>query len=204
MHTHPHTLPASLLHDITLRCPSQPHLVGSDEQVSQLVLRSHVIRGDIAASAAGWAQALRLLIRGCGRDVCFYVSPHLRQHVATNPRNMAVGQSVLPDRHKAGVADADCVAGTKLILAVGSRDVEGTDSWQWTMAPWAIVEHDGRLSSLWCGPREHLVSKLSSYTVEAISQALKKIIKLIFTTPPGSWSFTPLSGTDKYSHKCLN
>lgn len=107
-------------------------------------------------------------------------------------------------RHKAGVADADCVAGTKLILAVGSRDVEGTDSWQWTMAPWAIVEHDGRLSSLWCGPRKHLMSKSSSYAVEAISQALKKILKLIFKTPLGSWSFTPLSGTDKYSHKCLN
>lgn len=101
MRTHPHTHPASLLHDITLRCPSQPHLVGSDERVSQLVLRSHVIRGDIAASAAGWARALRLLIRGCGRHVCFYVSPRLRQHVATNPQNMAVGQSVFAYRHKA-------------------------------------------------------------------------------------------------------
>lgn len=136
MHTHPHTHPASLLHDITLRCPSQPHLVGSDERVSQLVLRSHVIRGDIAASAAGWARALRLLIRGCGRDVCFYVSPHLRQHVATNPQNMAVGQSVLPiaTRHLTpGVVDAECVAVTKLIPAVGSRDVAGTGSRQWPM-----------------------------------------------------------------------
>lgn len=33
--------------------PSQPRLVGSDERVSQLVPRSHVIRGDVAASAHG-------------------------------------------------------------------------------------------------------------------------------------------------------
>lgn len=134
--THPHTHSASLLHDITLRCPSQPHLVGSDERVSQLVLRSHVIRGDIAASVARWARALRLLIRGCGRDVCFYVTPCLRQHVATNPRNMAVGQSVFPIATRQltpGVVDVDCGVVTKLIPAVGSRDVEGTGSWQWTM-----------------------------------------------------------------------
>lgn len=66
----------SLLHyDITLCRPSQPRLVGSDERVSQLVPSSHVIRGDVAASAAGWAGALHSLIRrlkggGEGMSVC--------------------------------------------------------------------------------------------------------------------------------------
>lgn len=68
--------PTSLLHyDITLCRPSQSRLVGSDERVSQLVPSSHVIRGDVAASAAGWAGALHSLIRrlkggGEGMSVC--------------------------------------------------------------------------------------------------------------------------------------
>lgn len=64
--THPSSIdpPTFLLHyDITLCRPSQPRLVGSDERVSQLVPRSHVIQGDVAASAVGWAGALHSLIR---------------------------------------------------------------------------------------------------------------------------------------------
>lgn len=76
--THPSPIdpPTSLLHyDITLCRPSQPRLVGSDERESQLVPRSHVIRSDVAASAAGWARALHSLIRsikggGCLCAVC--------------------------------------------------------------------------------------------------------------------------------------
>lgn len=115
-----HTHPASLLHDITLRCPSQPHLVGSDERVSQLVLRSHVIRGDIAASAARRARALGLLIRrlkGVWRGCLFLcVSPFAPARAVTNPRNTAVGQSVFPIATRQltpGAVDADCVAVTK-------------------------------------------------------------------------------------------
>lgn len=49
----PTTPPTPLLYyDITLRHPSQLRLVGSDERVSQLVPSSHVIWGDVAASAA--------------------------------------------------------------------------------------------------------------------------------------------------------
>ncbi|KAJ4934620.1 hypothetical protein JOQ06_007406 [Pogonophryne albipinna] len=44
-------------------CVMSPRLVGSDERVSQLVPRSHVIRGDVAASAAGWAGALHFVNR---------------------------------------------------------------------------------------------------------------------------------------------
>lgn len=64
LHPSPMDPPTSLLYyDITLHRPSQPRLVGSDKRVSQLVPRSHVIRGDVAASAAGWAGALHSLIR---------------------------------------------------------------------------------------------------------------------------------------------
>lgn len=58
-----------------------------------------MIRGDIAASAAGLA--LRLLIRGCGSDVCFYASPRLRQHVATNPSKHGGRAKRFASRHKA-------------------------------------------------------------------------------------------------------
>lgn len=96
---------------------------------------------------------------------------------------MAVGQSVLPiaTRHLTpGVVDADCVAVTKRILAAGSRDVGGAGGWPWTTTTLAVVERDASLSSLWCRPCRHLVSKLSFFSVGVIPQTLKKIMKLVF------------------------
>ncbi len=146
--THPSPVdpPTSLLHyDITHCRPSQPRLVGSDERVSQLVPRSHVIRGDVAASAAGWAGALHSLIRclkggGEGMSVCMCLrvcalcvcvsvcAPVFCAHMAANPQNMAVGQSVLPiaTRHLTPrMVDPDSVVGAKLGLVGGSGDGGG-------------------------------------------------------------------------------
>lgn len=141
--THPptHGPPTSPLHyDITLHRPSQPRLVGSDKRVSQLVPRSHVIRGDVSTSAAGRARALHSLIRclkggGEGMSVCMCLCVCALHeclcarmavfcaHMAENPRNMAAMQSVLPiaTRHLTRrMVDQDSVAGAKLGL-VGGR-----------------------------------------------------------------------------------
>lgn len=137
--------PTSLLHyDITLCRPSQSRLVGSDERVSQLVPSSHVIRGDVAASAAGWAGALHSLIRrlkggGEGMSVCMCLCVCalcvcVCLCSALTSQNMAVRQSVLPiaTRHLTPcMVDPDCVAGAKLGLVGGSGDRGRIGSWHW-------------------------------------------------------------------------
>lgn len=183
---HPWT-PQLLHYDITLRRPSQPRLVGSDERVSQLVPRSHVIRGDVAASAAGWAGALHSLIRrlkeggGEGMSVCMCLCVCALCACArlcsvliwpqTLRKNMAVKAKRFAYRHKA----PDTTHGRPRQCGRGQI---GPGEWEWRWRrdrkPWVTTV---LLNMMSCsGPRWLIISL---FDVSVWSQHF-----LFFSPPP--------------------
>lgn len=78
---------------------------------------------------------------------------------------------------------------------------------RWQREPLVNAMADSGASGV--GHADILCQNSLFYPAEAISQGLEKkprkvIVKSVINTPPGSWSFTPLSGTDEYHLKCFN
>lgn len=118
--------------------------------------------------------------------------------VATIPRNMAAGQSVLPiaTRHLTlGVADAEC--GQTEPGGRGRR--QRRDRQQWTETARATVDRDA-VGVIVGVTQRRLVSKLSFLTVKMSPKIHLALNESLPWLAAGAFL---LWWTDEYSHKCL-